>query len=143
MKEAMKSILSEPNEPKTATKSQSKANTQEATNKAKTLHLGRFAQITRQFNILKDSVETCKRVFPDCFHFKVQTAKECKQLAEGLAQGEALLQSLAKIRPLTTEEKAQAKAFRNTSRYLIKQLESVAEYVEQVKATEEETNATT
>lgn len=143
MREAMKAILSELNEPKTATKAQGKANPKEATNKAKMLHLGRFTQVTRQFNILKDSVETCKRVFPDCFHFKVQTAKECKQLAEGLAQGEALLQSLAKIRPLTIEEKAQAKAFRNISRYLIKQFESVAEYVEQVKATEEETNATT
>lgn len=92
--------------------------------------LAPYPQITRQFDLMKASVERCKRDYPDCFHHKQQTAKECRTLADNLKAGNALLGTLAKIRPDSGQ--AVKKAI-NANRYLIRQLESVIEEVRRIE----------
>lgn len=99
---------------------------------AKTLSIIPYPQITRQFKMLADSVENCKNNFPDCFHYKLHTAKECKSLAARLAVSVKILQRIRKNQPLDDVSEVDIKQAIHSSRYLIRQFESIIQEVERV-----------
>ncbi|WP_324682522.1 hypothetical protein [Bibersteinia trehalosi] len=89
-----------------------------------------YPQITRQFDLLVQSVERCKAEYPDCFHHKLHTAKECYSLRKQLKQSVEFLKSLTVLQP--ENRKALQQAI-NANRYLIRQLEKVIAEVERVE----------
>lgn len=99
---------------------------------AKTLSIIPYPQMTRQFKMLADSVENCKNNFPDCFHHKLHTAKECKSLATRLAVSVKILQKIRKNQPLDDVSEVDIKQATHSSRYLIRQFESIIQEVERV-----------
>lgn len=112
---------------KTSKGEQPQAQTQ---NTHKRAILAVYPQISRQFEMLKSSVGHCKQKFPDCFHHKQQTANECRLLAENLRKGVEMIKAMAVIKP---EMRAEAQQAINSSRYLIRQFESVIAEVERVE----------
>lgn len=92
-----------------------------------------YPQMVRQFNLMKASVERCKRDYPDCWHFKTLTRKECLSLADQLSSGLVLLQEIHRTAPLTAEQSATLKQFKRGAVFLMKQLSQVAEHIEQVE----------
>lgn len=95
--------------------------------------LADYPQISRQFGMLKTSVWHCKQKFPDSFHHKQQTAKECRSLRKQLKQSVEFLKSLTVLQP--ENRKALQQAI-NANRYLIRQLEKVIAEVERVETGE-------
>lgn len=109
---------------------QSQAQTQNTNKRA---FLADYPQISRQFGMLKTSIGHCKQRFPDCFHHKQQTAKECRSLRKQLKQSVEFLKSLTVLQP--ENRKALQQAI-NANRYLIRQFESVIAEVERVETGE-------
>lgn len=85
-----------------------------------------YPQITRQFGLMRASVERCHKDFPDCFHFKLQTAKECRIIAD------CLKHSVATLAKHTEKHDKDAQRAIKAQRYLIRQFESVIAEVERV-----------
>ena len=92
-----------------------------------------YAQINRQFELIKESNQRCKETFPDCFHHKVKLAAECSDLIERLSGGESLLKSLNKRYQLTDTEKAQLTAFNLARGYLTHKLVEICKNIAELQ----------
>lgn len=82
-----------------------------------------YYQTNRQFLLMAESVERCKRDYPDCYHFKLQQAKECMELALGLRAGVELLDKKVIAGKHQMAEKS---FFKRKALYLIKHFEQLA-----------------
>lgn len=90
-------------------------------------------QISRSFQLCKDSVNRCKSEFPDHFHHKLQHAQECQQLAVAFNQGLALLQKIGKNQPLADDDKLHLKNFKQSVKYLARHFNDLQQHIKAVQ----------
>lgn len=114
------------------------------------LTLGHYPQIDYLFQQAKWGVAHCKQNYPDCFHLKKGLQKQLNGICQTLNKSdrlfEALLfptksgnpENLGNKPTLTAEERKALKHHRQAVRYLIKQMQSVADYIDQVEHAEGE-----
>lgn len=122
------------------------------------LTLNHYPQVDYLFQQTKWGVANCKQNYPDCFHFKKALQKQLNAICQTLNKSDRLLAELimptqsgnsrqsrenipekvGKKATLTTEQQKTLKHHRQAVRYLIKQMQEVADYVEQVEQAEGE-----
>lgn len=134
--------------PPTAKVTTASYNVKKQENKPKTLsgHKGKltlnhYPQVDYLFQQVKWGVASCKQNYPDCFHFKKALQKQLNGICQTLNKSDRLLAEFtepANKLTLTTEQQKTLKHHRQAVRYLIKQMQSVVDYVEQVEQAEGE-----
>lgn len=114
------------------------------------LTLNHYPQVDYLFQQTKWGVANCKQNYPDCFHFKKALQKQLNAICQTLNKSDRLFETLlfptksgnsenvGKKPTLTTEQQKTLKHHRQAVRYLIKQMQEVADYVEQVEQAEGE-----
>lgn len=122
------------------------------------LTLNHYSQVDYLFQQVKWGVASCKQNYPDCFHFKKALQKQLNGICQTLNKSDRLLaelvmptqsgnsrqsrenipENVGKKPTLTTEQQKTLKHHRQAVRYLIKQMQSVVDYVEQVEQAEGE-----
>ncbi|QGM81484.1 hypothetical protein [Otariodibacter oris] len=95
-------------------------------------------QMSYVFQQTKWNIASCKKNYPDCFHFKKRLAKEVAEIDQYLKGGHELLMMFASLEKLPPEEALKLKRFHHAIRYLSKQLNDIADYVEQVEKADDE-----
>lgn len=99
-----------------------------------------FAQINRQFDLIKTSNQRCLTEFPDCFHHKLKLRKECHTLLNGLFVALDEVKKGLTAEGLPKAQRSKLKASRLTLKYLINHLKDVVSNINELEASKEQSN---
>lgn len=103
--------------------------------------ISHFPQWKRQGELIKQANRRCLVSNPDFFHHKKQMKKESQALLEGLIQGRELLLELINKQELDKTQQAKNKAFKRSSKFLIKLLLELVDDVEALEIEQMESQA--
>lgn len=111
---------------------------------------GNYSQVSYLFQQAKWGSANCKKNHPDSFHLKKDQQKQLTALCEILSSSDRLFESLLfptkagnpenveSLPSLSKEQRQALKKHRWAVGYLVKQMQSVADYIEQVEQAEGE-----
>ena len=96
----------------------------------------KFAQLTRQFELILDSNRKCLEVYPDDFHHKIKFRDELTDLVVRLKIGGKLFNEMGKLKgaKLNPNNQETIRNFNQANDYLIHKFGEVIKQIEQLQA---------